>query len=141
MKKHIVLLVSVLAMAGCKTVTTTTTEIRPARYAVLEFTRPVSRDSIAAYAERAVRDEKLPVLSIDRTTGEVNAGPVKYAATAELPALNATVAITSTTQGGTSTVRIHASSTLEQNQVGGVDSRLMELVQRIERRLDVMIGK
>ena len=139
MKKY-VLLWLVLLLAGCRTVVTTTTEIRPTRYAVLEFTRPVSHDSIVAYAERAVKAEGLRIQNADPDAGVLTAGPVKIPAAAGQPALEAVVTISSDTRGAETRVRIFASSPVEQDEKGGTDARLMELAQRVERRLDALIG-
>lgn len=129
-----------LLLAGCKTVTTTTTEIRPTRFAILEFSRPVSHDSIVAYAQRVLKEHNLKIQSIDRDGGIITGGPIKYPARDGLPALDATVTISAQTSGAESRVRIYAASVLEANQKGGVDARLMELAQKIQGRLNQMIG-
>jgi hypothetical protein len=130
----------VAALAGCRTVVTTTSEILPSRYAVLEFTRPVSHDSIVAFAKRALTAENLKVQSVDAAAGVVKAGPVKLAATSALPEVEADVTVSAATKGATTTVRIYASGPVKQTEKGGVDARLVELAQRIENRLDAMIG-
>lgn len=135
--KYIALL---LLLAGCRTVTTTTTEIRPTRFAVLEFSRPVSHDRFVAYARQALTEQNLKIQSVDDEAGVLTAGPVKYAATNELPPLDATVTISAQTQGAESKVRIYASSVLEPGEKGGVDPRLMELAQKIQWRLNQLIG-
>jgi len=135
-----IVLVAALLLASCKTVTTTTTEIRPSRYAVLEFTRPVSHDSIMAYATRAVTAENIKVQQVDQDGGTLMAGPVSFPAQDGQPALAATVTISTQTSGATTRVRIFASSAVEPETMGGTDSRLMSLVQRIEQQLDRMIG-
>ena|SRR5687767_1385856 len=127
-------------LAGCKTVVTTTTEIRPSRYAGIEFTRQVSHDAIMKYAEQAVKAENLIVQQIDQDGGTLTAGPARYPATADQPALDATLTISTQTTGNETRVRIFASSTLEQNQIGGKDARLASLVQRVNERLDALIG-
>ena len=138
-RMRIVLLLAFL-LSSCKTVVTTTTEIRPSRYAVLEFTRPVSHDSIMAYAQRAVVAENIRVQQIDSDGGTVMAGPVKFPAADGQPALDATVTISAQTTGATTRVRLFASSPLDPEMVGGTDARLMTLIQRIEQQLDKMIG-
>lgn len=140
MRSALMAVVLMAALTGCRTVVTTTTEVRPSRYAVLEFTRPVSHDSIIAYARRAVTAENLKVQSVDAAAGVVRAGPVKLAATADLPELEADVTVSAATQGATTTVRIFASGPVKQTEKGGTDARLMQLAQRIENRLDAMIG-
>lgn len=134
------LLVLLVLSSGCRTVVTTTTEIRPARYAVLEFTRPVSHDNIVRFAQAAVRAEKLKVQSVDPDKAIVMAGPIKMPASQGQPALEASITISAETNGANSRVRIYASSPVEQNEKGGTDARLMELAQRIEKQLDVLIG-
>ena len=129
-----------IVLIGCKTVVTTTTEIRPSRYAVLEFTRPVSHDSIMAFAQRAVIAENLKVQQVDEDGGTVMAGPVKYGEKDGLPALDATVTISAQTTGVETRVRLFASSPVAPETVGGTDARLMALIQRIEQQLDRMIG-
>lgn len=138
MKRTFIVLIAL--MAACKTVTTTTTEIRPTRFAVLEFSRPVSHDSIVAYAQRTLKEQNVKIQSVDKDGGVVTAGPVKYPARGDLPALDATVTISAHTQGAESRVRIYASSVLEANQKGGIDVRLMELAQKIQSRINQMIG-
>ena len=135
-----VLLVGALLLAACKTVVTTTTEIRPSRYAVLEFTRPVSHDSIMAYAARAVTAEKIRIQQVDEDGGTLMAGPVNYPAQDGRPGRAATVTISTQTTGATTRVRIFASSSVDPEIVGGTDARLMALIQRIEQQLDRMIG-
>ena len=132
--------VALVMMAGCKTVVTTTTEIRPNRYAGIEFARIASRDSIMAYAARALEQEQMKVLRVDAAAGTVMSGPVMYAAEGNQPALEATVTITTQATGDAVRIRIFASSMLEQNQVGGEDPRLVSLVQRVNKRLDTFIG-
>ena len=92
------------------------------------------------FAQRAATAENLKIQSVDGAAGVVTAGPARIPASGELPALDALVNISAQTSGATSTVRIAATATLEQNQVGGVDARLMDLATRIEQRLDAMIG-
>jgi hypothetical protein len=140
MMKFRVVLIAAMLMASCKTVTTTTTEIRPSRYAVLEFTRPVSHDSIMAYAARAVSAESIKIQQIDDDGGTLMAGPVKFPAQNGQPGLAATVTISTQTSGATTRIRIFASSAVEPETMGGTDARLMSLVQRIEKQLDRMIG-
>lgn len=136
----IIAVLAAVSLAGCKTVVTTTTEIRPSRYAALEFTRPVSHDRIVQYAQQALRAENIKIQSVDSDAGTVSGGPVKFAGTADAPELDATVTITTNTTGANTTVRIYTSSAIKQNEVGGQDPRLMELAQRIEKRLDTLIG-
>ena len=143
MRRHVApwLLVSVLGLTACKTVVTTTTDIRPARYAVLEFERPLSHDNAVAYAQQALKAEKIKIESVDEEKATVIGGPQKIAATGGQPALEATITITATTTGANSRVRIYATSVIEKDAMGGVDARLMELAQRIEKRMDLLIGQ
>jgi hypothetical protein len=128
-------------LAGCKTVVTTTTEIRPSRYAAIEFTRQVSHDAVMKYAAQAVEAENLNVQQIDQDGGTLTAGPAKYPATADGPALDATLMISTETTGNETRIRIFASSAIEQDQVGGKDARLASLVQRVNQRMDTLIGQ
>jgi hypothetical protein len=136
-----VCLVLVTMLAACKTVVTTTTEIRPSRYAGIEFTRQVSHDAIMKYAVQAVKAENLDVQQVDENSGTITAGPANYPASAGEPALNATVTISAQTTGNETRIRIFASSTLEQNQTGGKDARLASLVQRLNQGLDTLIAQ
>lgn len=131
---------ALVLLGACKTVVTTTSEIYPSRYAVIEFTRQVSHNAIMDYAARAVREENLKVQKVDDAAGTVTAGPVKFAADGDQPALDATVTISTESTGNETRVRILASSILEQNQVGGRDARLAALVQRVNQRLEALIG-
>lgn len=133
------LLVAVLVLSACRTVVTTTTEIRPSRYAVLEFTRLVSPDSVVAYAKRAVTAENLKVRSVDQAAATVTAGPRLFARTDSLPALEAQVTISAEASGPETRVRIVVSSPVEAGQRGGVDARLMQMAQQIEQRLEAAI--
>lgn len=129
-----------VAVASCKTVVTTTTEVRPSRYAVVEFTRALPADSVLAYARRAAEAEGLKIQRVDRSTGSVVAGPVQYAASNDLPALEALVTIAAIASGPETRVRITASSAVEVNETGGLDARLAELVQRVQKRFDLLAG-
>ena len=130
-----------LVVAGCKTVVTTTTEIRPSRYAAIEVTRQVSHDAIMKYAAQAVTAENLSVQQVDQDGGTLTAGPARYPATDDQPALDATLTISTQTTGNETRIRIFASSAIEQNQIGGKDARLASLVQRVNQRLDTLIGQ
>lgn len=140
MKPFRPLLLCALLLTACRTVVTTTTEVRPSRYAVLEFTRPVSHDSIMAFAKRAVTAESIKIQQVDEDGGTLMAGPVNIAAVDGQPALAATVTISAQTSGATTRVRLFASSVVEPEVLGGTDARLMSLIQRIEQQLDRMIG-
>lgn len=131
---------ALVLLAACKTVVTTTTEVRPSRYAGIEFTREVSHDAIMDYAARAVQQERLNVQQIDEDGGTLSAGPVKFAAEGDQPALDATVTISTKTTGNETRIRIFASSVIEQDEIGGQDARLASLVQRVNQRLDALIG-
>lgn len=131
---------ALMILGACKTVVTTTSEIYPSRYAIIEFTRQVSHNAIMDYAARAVHEENLKVQKVDDAAGTVTAGPIKFAAEADQPALDATVTIATETTGNETRIRIVASSVLEKTQVGGPDARLASLVQRVNQRLDALIG-
>lgn len=140
MKRLMFWLAVAVAVTGCKTVVTTTTEVRPSRYAVVEFTRLLPIDSVLVYARRAAEAESLKIQRVDRSTGSVVAGPVQYAASNELPALDALVTIAALATGPETRVRITASSAVEANQTGGTDVRLAELVQRVQKRFELIAG-
>lgn len=129
-----------ITLTACTTVVETTTEIRPSRYAGVEFTREVSHDAIMDYAARALQQEHLQVQQIDEDGGTLTAGPAKFAAEGDQPALDATVTISAKTTGNETRIRIFASSMIEQDQTGGRDARLAALVQRVNQRLDTLIG-
>lgn len=125
-----------LVTSACtRVVTTSTTEIRPSRYAVLDFEQQVPRDSMFNQLRRAVEAEGINVRDADRETGIITAGPVRIAASADQPALDAELSISTQAVGRNSRVRIFASAVLAAGQMGGKDARLMELAQRVERRL------
>ena len=127
-----------LSTAGCTRVveTRTTQEIRPMRYAILEFTQQVAaQDSPIEYAKRALAAENLKLIREDRATGTVEGGPVHIAAEGDLPALDATVTITAQMEGSASKFRVYASAVLPAGAVGGLDARLSALVQRISGRI------
>ena len=116
--------------------TRTTSEIRPMRYAILEVTHQLaSADSAMAYAKRALAAENLKLMREDRATGTVEGGPVHFDAEGDQPALDATVTVTANTQGSATKFRVYASAVLPAGAVGGVDPRLMLLVQRVSARI------
>ncbi len=129
-------------MACTRVVTTTTQEVRPMRYALLEVThRLATPDSALAYARRALAAEQIPLQPNDAATGGVTGGPVHFAADGELPGLNATVTITATTLAPETRFRVYASAVLAADQVGGVDPRLTALAQRISKRIESLIAQ
>jgi len=129
-----------LLLPGCRTVVTTTTEVRPSRYAVVEFTRAVARDSALAYAVAALKAENLKIQQLNREQGSVVAGPMAVPAENGLPALQALITVTTSTSGSEVTVRITSSATLEPDQTGGTDPRLRAIVERIRRRIEDRMG-
>ena len=137
----ITLAACVVTVTACKTVVTTTTEVRPSRYAAREFTRAIARDSLLKVARSAFDAENIEIQQVDRTAGMIEAGPVAFAATADQPALQATVKLSAQQRNGTTIVRIFATSILEPSQKGGQDARLVDLIQRIERRLDALTAR
>ncbi|HEX6559719.1 MAG TPA: hypothetical protein VF021_09665 [Longimicrobiales bacterium] len=141
MKLRIAGLAMLVLMSACRTVVTTTTEVRPSRYAVVEFTRQIAPDSVLVYAARSAQAENLTIQKVDREAGTVIAGPVKIAESAGLPALEALITIAARSSGPETTVRITASSAVEANQMGGTDARLMELVQRVQKHMEEQIGQ
>ena len=139
--KRLVLAVSIL-VAGCtQVVVDTTHEVRPNRYAILEFTQQLaSHDSAIAYAQRAVLAEGLKLQRGGEKPAPVVSEPVHFAADGALPALDATIRITSVTSGSETRFRLFASAELKPNEVGGVDTRLMSLLERLAKRLDSLIA-
>lgn len=140
MKRMLAGALSLILLAGCKTVVTTTTEVRPSRYAAVEIMRRVSRDSVMDYAARAVQQESLKVQKVDRVAGTLSAGPARFAAAADQPALEATLTISAQQLGDDTRIQILASSVLAENEIGGQDARLVSLVQRVKQRLDALIA-
>jgi hypothetical protein len=129
-----------LLLAACtQVVVESTQEVRPSRYAAVEVTRQlVSPDSAVTYAKRALAAEKLKLQPGNNEGGVVIAGPARFAAEGEQPALEATVTINTVTSGNDTKFRIFASAVVEPNIVGGVDPRLMALAQRLARHIEQM---
>ena len=73
MLKRIALAVFLLGTAACtQVVTSTTSEIRPMRYALIEFTQQLAaHDSAVAYARRALAAEKITLQPGDVSGGVV----------------------------------------------------------------------
>lgn len=140
MKTAALLLAACLATACTQVVTSTTSEVRPTRYALVDLTQPLAlHDSAVAYAMRALSIEKIKVQPGEASKGVIIAGPVHFDAEGEQPALDATITVTATTQGSDSKFRIFATSVMPADAIGGVDPRLMALVQRLSRHIDAMI--
>lgn len=129
-------LLPLLLLIGCKTVVTSTTEVRPSRYAVTEFTRALSPDSFMVQTKRAIVAVGLKVQREDKSTPSVTAGPLRIAATDSNPALDAVVVISLEARGPQTWIRILASAVLPEGQMGGQDARLAEVVQRIRRLIE-----
>ena len=130
-----------LFLSGCKTVVTSTTELRPSRYAVTEFARPLLPDSFMIQARRAVVAEGLTVQREDRSVPSVTTAAIKVPATGNEPALDAVVVLSLETRGAEHWIRVLASALLAQGQVGGQDARLAALVQRIRQRIETLTGR
>ncbi len=144
MIKRIPLLALVLLTSSCMKVveTTTTSEIRPMRYAILEFTPQLAApDSALAYARRALAAENIKLIPGEASSAVVEGGPVHFDAAGELPALDANIAINAVTQGTATKFRVYASAVMPAGAVGGVDPRLMQLVERISRHIESMIAR
>ena len=135
-------LAAVLLVAACtQVVVESSNEVRPSRYALIEFTQQLAaHDSAVAYARRALQAEQLELQPVNSESGVVIGGPARFAAEAELPALEATVTISTITRGTETKFRIYASATLQPNEVGGIDPRLMSLAQRLAQRIESMIA-
>ena len=139
--KRSLIAVSIVMAACTQVVVDTTHEVRPNRYAILEFTQQLaSHDSAIAYAQRAVLAEGLKLQRAGDKPAPVVTQPVHFAAEGELPALDATIRITSVTSGSETRFRIFASAELKPSEVGGVDARLMSLIDRLAKRLDSLIA-
>lgn len=131
-----------LIFSACTTVVMeSSTEVRPSRYAVLEFTQQLAtHDSAIAYAKRALAAEQIKLHPAETQSAAVTGGPVHFAAETGLPALEATVIINTTTSGTETKFRILTTAVLNAGEVGGVDARLMALSQRLARRIESMIN-
>ncbi len=141
-RRTIAMLLLLFAAACTRVVETrTTSEIRPMRYAILEFTQQLGApDSAFAYAKRALAAENIKLVREDRATGTVEGGPVHFNAEGDQPGLEATVSITTSTQGSASRFRVYASAVLPAGAVGGVDARLSALVQKLSSHIESMIA-
>ena len=142
MRRHFAVLMLGVALTACtQVVTSTTSEVRPMRYALVEFTQQLAaQDSATAYAQRALGAEKIKLQPGDISGGVVSGGPVHFNAEGEQPVLDATVTITAMTRGAETKYRIYASSVMPAGAIGGVDPRLMALVQRLSRHISSMIA-
>jgi hypothetical protein len=142
MMKRIVLMACLLGTAACtQVVTSTTSEIRPMRYALVEFTQQLAaHDSAVAYAKRALTAEKIAVQPGDVSGGVVVGGPLHFNAEGDHPVLDATITITAMTRGSETKYRIYAASVMPAGAIGGVDARLMSLVQRLSRHINSMVS-
>jgi hypothetical protein len=141
MKAHSALMIVALALASCtQVVTSTSTEVRPMRYALVEVTHPLaSADSAIVYAQRALAAEKIPLAPGEVKSGVVASKPVHFAAEGDQPALDATVNITAVTRGTETRYRIYAAAVMPAEAIGGVDARLNALVQRLSHHLEAII--
>ena len=142
MLKRIALAVFLVGVAACtQVVTSTTSEIRPMRYALIEFTQQLAaHDSAVAYAKRAFAAEKIALQPGDVSGGVVVGGPLHFNAEGDQPVLDATITITSMTRGAETKYRIYAASVMPSGAVGGVDPRLMSLVQRLSQHINSMVS-
>jgi len=137
------LLLCTLLLAACRTVVVeSTNEVRPSRYAAIEFTKQLAHpDSAVAYAKRAMAAEQLKLQPGSTDGGVVMSRPVRFAAEGDQPALEATVSINTVTSGADTKFRIFASSVVEPNVIGGVDARLVALARRLAGRIEQMIAR
>jgi hypothetical protein len=137
MRSVIALTLVAAAMACTRVVDVrTTSEVRPMRYAITEFTAgAVPPDSALAYAKRALAAENIAIMREEVATGTVEGGPVHFDAAGDEPALDATVTITAQPQSSGSRFRVYASAVLPAGAVGGVDARLTALVERLKGRV------
>ena len=137
-----IVLVGCLLFAACTTVVMeSSSEVRPSRYAIIEFTQQLAaQDSAVAYAKRALAAEQISLVRAETQGPIVTGGPVAFAADSTLPKLDARVTISATTTGTATKFRIYATSVLNAGEVGGVDARLLALTQRLARRIESMIN-
>jgi hypothetical protein len=141
MRKQFALLLMLVVAACTQVVTSTTTEVRPMRYALIEFTQQLaSHDSAVAYARRALLAERIAVQPGDASTGVVTGGPLRFSAEGDQPALDATINITAMTRGAATTYRIYAASVMPAGTIGGVDPRLLAVVQRLGKHINSMVS-
>lgn len=143
MKKALYTVTACVLLSSCRTVVVeSTNEVRPSRYAVVEVTRQlISPDSAVTYAKRALAAEQLKLKPGNNEGGVVIAGPARFAAEGDQPALEATVTINTVTSGSDTKFRIFASSVVEPNVIGGVDPRLTALAQRLVRHIEQMTAR
>jgi hypothetical protein len=87
---------------------------------------------VADWARQALTEQNLKIQSVDEEAGVLTAGPAKYAATSELPSLDATVTVSAQTQGAESKVRIYASSVLAAGEKGASAEKLAALTQNLD---------
>jgi hypothetical protein len=148
-----ILMLTVALLPACTRVVTesVTTEVRPMRYAMLDVTKQLAApDSAAAYARRALAAQQIKPRAgtpqrvepgnAQIVTRVVEGGPVHFNAEGELPALDATVTITTMTRGSETRFSIYASGVLPPGVVGGIDPRLMQLVQRISAHIESILA-
>jgi hypothetical protein len=133
----------VALLSGCtQVVIESTNEVRPSRYAIVEFTKQLAApDSAVVYVKRALAAEQLKLQPGNNEGGVVIAGPARFAAEGDQPALEATISINTVTSGADTKFRIFASSVVEANVIGGVDPRLTALTQRLARHIEQMIAR
>jgi hypothetical protein len=139
--KRFALIAALLLTACTQVVTSTTSEVRPMRYALIEFTQQLAaHDSAVAYSRRALAAEQVKLQPGDVSGGVVVGGPLHFNAEGDQPVLDATITITSMTRGAETKYRIYAASVMPVGAIGGVDARLMALVQRMARNINSMIA-
>ena len=138
---RLVVMLALVWTACTQVVTSTTSEVRPMRYALIEFTQQLAAaDSAVTYAKRALAAEQIKLQPGDVSGGVVVGGPLHFNAEGDHPALDATITITAMTRGAETKYRIYAASVMPAGAIGGVDARLMALVQKMARNINSMIA-
>lgn len=140
MRCLILLLTALLAVSCMRTVSTTTTsEVRPLRYALTDVaTELTNADSALAIARQALTAEDIKLLPASEEQ-TVRGGPIHFAADGELPVLDAELTISLLPDRSPLRYRVYASAVMPAGAIGGVDPRLMALTKRVAQRIQNLI--
>jgi hypothetical protein len=138
--KRFLLLTAVLAASCVRTVSTTTTsEVRPLRYALTDVATELSNaDSALAIAQQALVAENIKQLPAAEARS-VRGGPIHFAAEGELPVLDAELTISLLPDRQPVRYRVYASAVMPAGAIGGVDPRLTALTKRIAQRIQTLL--
>jgi hypothetical protein len=139
-KRFVGLATALLAASCMRTVSTTTTsEVRPLRFALTDVATSLeSADSALAIARSALAAEAITLLPAqdDRS---VRAGPVHFEPEGELPMLDAELTISLLPDRQPLRFRVYASAVLPAGAIGGVDPRLSALTKRVAQRIQTLL--